>query len=434
LTSKTTTEGSTTVERVEYVYNLQNRLAGVTTTPYLDGQAQSPTLTEYRYNPQGIRVAKVETLGGTTIQTDYLIDPVNHTGYAQVLEETADDGTTLTRIQYTIGDDVISQTKSTWTGSAWTANPTQYLLYDGHGSTRQLAGPTQTIVQSYDYDAYGVMLGSAANPADSAQTNYLYAGEQYDSSVQQYYNRARYYNPLNGLFNRVDPYSGNLHDPQSLHKYAFCHANPVNGIDPSGMMTLISIMSTMSNICRAFMKYYPILKVGLFVADILCVTNIVLKAITQGISSVTAGEWAELALITSTALLGGKIARRVTKALIQRALGLTDDALRSFKGLSQFIKSRGIILEVDEIIKFNKEGKKVLGCFDLVGKDADTPIIYLHKGGQTISTLIHEYVHYFQWKYFVGGTQYDWHNFSNIGQTKEQLEAVAYFIGDVFLK
>lgn len=182
------------------------------------------------------------------------------------------------------------------------------------------------------------------------------------------------------------------------------------------------------------MKYYPILKVGLFVADILCVTNIVLKAITQGISSVTAGEWAELALITSTALLGGKIARRVTKALIQRALGLTDDALRSFKGLSQFIKSRGIILEVDEIIKFNKEGKKVLGCFDLVGKDADTPIIYLHKGGQTISTLIHEYVHYFQWKYFVGGTQYDWHNFSNIGQTKEQLEAVAYFIGDVFLK
>lgn len=199
-------------------------------------------------------------------------------------------------------------------------------------------------------------------------------------------------------------------------------------------MTLISIMSTMSNICRAFMKYYPILKVGLIVADILCVTNILLKAITQGISSVTAGEWAELALITGTAFFGGKAARRVAKVAIKRALGLTDDALRSFKGLSRFIKSKGIILEVDDIIKYNKEGKKVLGSFDLVGKNADKPIIYLNKGGHTISTLMHEYVHYFQWKYFVGGTKYDWLNFSNIGQTKDHLEAVAYLIGDVFLK
>ncbi len=63
----------------------------------------------------------------------------------------------------------------------------------------------------------------------------LYAGEQYDASASMYYNRARYYNPANGTFNRVDPYSGNTRDPQSLHKYAYCHNNPINGIDPSGM-------------------------------------------------------------------------------------------------------------------------------------------------------------------------------------------------------
>jgi RHS repeat-associated protein len=234
LTSKTTTEGQTTLEQIVYVYNLQSRLGRVET---YDGSAVLLKAVEYRYNPQGIRVAKVETLGGTTIQTDYLIDSHNPTGYAQVLEETTDDGTTLTGIQYTIGDDVISQTKSTWTGSAWTANPTQYLLYDGHGSTRQLAGSNQSIQQSYSYDAYGVMLGSAPNPADSAQTNYLYAGEQYDSSVKQYYNRARCYNPSNGLFNRVDPFAGNHSDPQSLHKYLYCHANPVNNIDPLGLFT-----------------------------------------------------------------------------------------------------------------------------------------------------------------------------------------------------
>jgi len=49
-----------------------------------------------------------------------------------------------------------------------------------------------------------------------------------------YYLRARYYNPQNGRFNRIDPFSGNYSDPQSLHKYLYCHANPINAIDPSG--------------------------------------------------------------------------------------------------------------------------------------------------------------------------------------------------------
>jgi len=68
-----------------------------------------------------------------------------------------------------------------------------YLLYDGHGSTRQLiASNGTTVVESYSYDAYGVMLGG--NPQTPAATNLLYAGEQFDTDAQQYYLRARYYN------------------------------------------------------------------------------------------------------------------------------------------------------------------------------------------------------------------------------------------------
>ena len=77
---------------------------------------------------------------------------------------------------------------------------------------------------------------SGAEAASNADTSLLYTGEQYDSALSQYYLRARYYNPSNGLFNRIDPYAGNTHDPQSLHKYLYCHANPINGIDPSGMI------------------------------------------------------------------------------------------------------------------------------------------------------------------------------------------------------
>jgi len=35
--------------------------------------------------------------------------------------------------------------------------------------------------------------------------------------------------------------------PQSLHKYLYCHANPVNAIDPSGMMTYVSQLAVVAN-------------------------------------------------------------------------------------------------------------------------------------------------------------------------------------------
>jgi RHS repeat-associated protein len=63
----------------------------------------------------------------------------------------------------------------------------------------------------------------------------LYSGEQFDSKIGQQYLRARYYDPATGIFNRLDPFFGNLDDPQSLHKYLYTYADPVNGIDPSGM-------------------------------------------------------------------------------------------------------------------------------------------------------------------------------------------------------
>ncbi len=52
------------------------------------------------------------------------------------------------------------------------------------------------------------------------------------------YLRARWYDAQNGRFNRLDPFFGNLSDPQSLHKYAYVHGDPIQGIDPTGLFTL----------------------------------------------------------------------------------------------------------------------------------------------------------------------------------------------------
>jgi RHS repeat-associated protein len=253
---KTTQENLTVTEDVEYIYSLQGRLSQVRT----DKQTYVE-VTKYTYNPSGIRVSShtFTEISGIPQNDDkttlYVIDPDNHTGYAQVLEEWTYDlanpvfGTdTPSAVRYyTLGDDIIAQTNSTAL-----SNP-QYLLYDGHGSTRQLLSHNYTVdengkpvvIDNYNYDGYGVMLSnsSGAQAASSADTKYLYSGEQYDSMLDQYYLRARYYNPANGLFNRMDDYAGNLQDPQSLHKYAYCNNNPINATDSSGNLSLTEIVT-----------------------------------------------------------------------------------------------------------------------------------------------------------------------------------------------
>jgi len=219
---------------VAYTYNLQNRLASVTT---------GGVTTNYKYDPQGIRVQAAITGGATT---DYLIDSLNHTGYAQVLEEhTGSDVTT-----YTIGADVLAQ--ATNSGAA------RYLLRDGHGSVRKVVGGDGASLGDYAYDAYGVSLGTSPTV-----TNLRYAGEMWDSTLGMYNLRARYYHPATGRFNQMDAFAGYCEDPLSLHKYVYVHDNPTNGHDPTGrsLMDLFYGQRVHDEIGRHFlstgyMRYY----------------------------------------------------------------------------------------------------------------------------------------------------------------------------------
>jgi hypothetical protein len=107
--------------------------------------------------------------------TDYIIDPYNHTGFAQVFKEIGDSNTV-----YIYGHDVL--------GQAVGLDAPHYLLYDGHASVRQLSNSVGSIVANYAYDAYGK--AHTFNPADAA-TKLLYCGEMYDQHLQHYYLRAR---------------------------------------------------------------------------------------------------------------------------------------------------------------------------------------------------------------------------------------------------
>ena len=63
---------------------------------------------------------------------------------------------------------------------------------------------------------------------------YLYSGERFDSALNLYHLRARYYNMLTGRFETMDPAAGSIFDPATLHKYLYAGADPVDAADPTG--------------------------------------------------------------------------------------------------------------------------------------------------------------------------------------------------------
>jgi RHS repeat-associated protein len=101
------------------------------------------------------------------------------------------------------------------------------------------------VAQVFAFDAYGQVLAihdGVTNPVGPALslTSILYSGEQFDTNIQQQYLRARFYDPATGRFNRLDPFSGDMRNPQSLHKYLYVHGDPIQGVDPTGREFTIS--------------------------------------------------------------------------------------------------------------------------------------------------------------------------------------------------
>ncbi|WP_100914995.1 RHS repeat-associated core domain-containing protein [Pseudoalteromonas spongiae] len=131
---------------------------------------------------------------------------------------------------YLYGDDLISQTDSNST--------TNTFHYDGLGSTRSLSNDSGEQSDSYDYLAFGEL----QNQTGTTENNYLYTGEQFDGDLDQYYLRARYYDQNVGRFTHQDAWMGRDGEPVTLNKYLYTHADPVNGVDPSGYMTLGNVM------------------------------------------------------------------------------------------------------------------------------------------------------------------------------------------------
>ena len=189
------------------------------------------------YDGDGNRVKK--TVAGVT--TSYLVADVNPTGYAQVVREIiSGPGTNQDVRNYAYGLERISQTRNFFNGQNFTQ--TSFYVYDGHGSVRALTDPSGNVTDTYDYDAFGNLIHATATGIPPGSTTvtatpneFLFAGEQFDSDLHLYYNRARYLNVTTGRFWTMDPQPELPSDPGTLHRYLYVRANPVNRVDPKGL-------------------------------------------------------------------------------------------------------------------------------------------------------------------------------------------------------
>ncbi len=219
-------------EAYGFAYDFEDRLSSAATPAGDLG---------FVYDADGLRVGT--TVNG--VETRYVLDA--NRDHAQVLDET--DGVGNLVAAYVYGLDRVGATRG---GAA------EYYHPDGQGSVRQLSDAAGDVTDRYTYGAFGGLLardGTSDNP-------FLYLGEQWDPSLEQYYLRARYYDPGIGRFLTADPVQGVSSEPRSLHRYVYGWNDPVNRVDPSGeqvslagMMVVVSIIAILASIALPGCKF-----------------------------------------------------------------------------------------------------------------------------------------------------------------------------------
>jgi RHS repeat-associated protein len=201
LTGRTDPSGTTT-----YAYDVENRLVSATT----------PTngVWRFTYDAFGNRTAVIEN----EITNSYLIDPG---GMGDVAAEYQDNGILVARFDDALG--LVSRIDAS--GNA------AYYGYDACGHTRQVTDSAGNVVNSYDYDAFGILLATQETIANPFQYVGRF-GVMTDANGLQFM-RARYYASDMGRFIGNDP----THYQGGPNFYVYAANNPLTFIDPTGTIS-----------------------------------------------------------------------------------------------------------------------------------------------------------------------------------------------------
>ena len=249
-----------------YTYDKKSRLTGDTAKTYTydnrDNRVEvgvpgAPYMTQTQtYNPlnrltkkdltinysnslQGNRLSKTPSSVYTYDALNRLksSDSVNYTYDGKgMLESRAQSGSTINYVND--GMNIVAGTKNSQTTAyvrglrlieLVSGSTKLYYHHNPHGDVIKLTDANGNVVESYQYDSFGVMTTSnGSNTADNLNI-FRYCGEYFDTSSTFLYLRARWYDPSTGTFISEDPIKDNL------NWYAYCANNPLNFRDPWGL-------------------------------------------------------------------------------------------------------------------------------------------------------------------------------------------------------
>ena len=199
----------------------------------------------YLYDESGKRIMKEEN--------------GKKTYYVNDLYEEDSDGTVR---KYIYANGVKVATIGSSIGSS-TGSSTVFNHQDHLGGSNVSTDSSGKVVEVNDYYPYGS--SRIEEKTGSYANNKLYTGKELDKSTGLYYYGARYYDPLIGRFTSVDPWSGDLTNPQTLNKYSYVTNNPMRYVDPTGMyMSEVHLDLTMFLAEQAGFSSMDALTIGLY--------------------------------------------------------------------------------------------------------------------------------------------------------------------------
>ncbi|MDP9440900.1 MAG: RHS repeat-associated core domain-containing protein [Actinomycetota bacterium] len=139
-----------------------------------------------------------------------------------------------------------------------------YYLFDVLGSVVAITDATGAVTNRYSYDPFGVTTETKFGTANLFNP-WRYASGYQDTSTGLYKFGARYYDPNLGRWTQTDPAGAG-------HPYLYAAGNPVNFVDPSGLVDVagIDIDKFGAAVSAAFALagiLFPAYKVPAFIAD-----------------------------------------------------------------------------------------------------------------------------------------------------------------------